>query len=121
MAQHMGACVYCGQTQMVVGGDDLTPEEVDKLATLQCNCEGAQMVQKIEQKKTYAEANVRKLFDDDGKAAVDVMLRAVDPLARRQIVKLSLTTIEGVKATLTAKENSIKVERIVTDRSALED
>lgn len=121
MAQHMGACIYCGQTQMVTGGEDLTPEEIDKLATLQCNCDAAQALQKLEQKKTYAEANVRTLFENDGSAAVDLLLRAVTPLASKNIKKLSLVTTDGVKATLTAKENSIKVERTVTDHSALED
>lgn len=119
--EYTGTCIYCKQTRIVRAGDGLTQEEADKLATLECSCDEAQTLQKIEQKKTYAEANVSKLFAGDGAAAVEVMLHAVAPLACQKIKKLTLTTADGVKATLTAKENSIKVERVVTDRSALED
>lgn len=42
MAQFTGACVYCGQTQLVVGGETMTEEEINKQATLQCNCDEAQ-------------------------------------------------------------------------------
>lgn len=121
MAQFTGACVYCGQTQLVVGGETMTEEEINKQASLQCNCDEAQFLQKVEQKKTYAAANIKRLFENDGQAALQVMLNAVEPLACQKIKKLSLVTGEGIRATLTAKENSIKVERVEIEKSALED
>lgn len=121
MAEFMGACVYCGQAQLVIAGEGLNEDEINKLATLQCNCDEAQYLQKVEQKKTYAEANVKRLFENDGAAALEVMLHAVSPLACQKIKKLSLVTGEGIRATLTAKENSIKVERVEIEKSALED
>jgi len=121
MAQFTGACIYCGQTQLVVGGEELTEDEINKLATLQCNCDEAQALQKMEQKKTYAEANIKRLFTDDGQLLVETLLKVVQPLACQRIKKLSVTTSEGIRATLTAKENSIKVERTEVKKSALED
>lgn len=64
MAEYMGACVYCGKAQLVVG---------------------------------------HKLDDC------------------QRIKKLTVTTREGIRATLTAKENSIKVERTEVKKSSLED
>lgn len=121
MAQYTGCCIYCGQTKLVVGGDELTQEEIDKIATLQCGCDDAQALQKIEQKITYAQANIERLFAADGGAVMEVLLNAVEPLACQRIKKATLVTGEGIRATLTAKENSIKVERVETNKKALED
>lgn len=121
MAQYTGCCIYCGQTQLVVAGEDLTEDEINKLATLQCNCDEAQALQKIEQKKTYADANIKRLFENDGAGLKQIMLSATGCLAAQNIKKISITTAEGVRATLTAKENSIKCERTVTDKKSLED
>ena len=121
MAQHTGCCIYCGQTQLVVGGETMTEDDINKQATLQCNCDEAQFLQKIEQKKTYAEANVKRLFADDGQALTAMLLETVPLLACQKVRKFTATTAEGIKATLTAKENSIKVERTEVKKSALED
>ena len=121
MAHYTGCCIYCGQLANVVAGEGLTEDEVNKLATLQCNCDEAQALQKVEQKKTYAEANIKQLFENDGAGLKHVLLEACGCLAAQNIKKISITTADGVKATLTAKENSIKCERTVTDKKSLED
>lgn len=122
MAQYTGCCIYCGQiTAGITAGEGLTEDEVNKLATLQCNCDEAQALQKVEQKKTYAEANIKQLFENDGAGLKHILLEACSCLAAQNIKKISITTSEGVRATLTAKENSIKCERTVTDKKSLED
>ncbi len=122
MAQYMGSCKYCGQkTAGIIAGDNATEEEINKLATLQCNCNEAQAFQKVEQKKTCAEANIKQLFKDDGTKLKHALLEACDGLASQNIKKVTITTAEGVRATLTSKENSIKCERTVTDKKSLED
>lgn len=121
MPQFTGACVYCGQAQLVVGGETMTEEEINKQATLQCNCDEAQFLQKVEQKKTYAEANIKQLFENDGAGLKHILLEACSCLAAQNIKKITVTTADGVRATLTAKENSIKCERTVTDKKSLED
>lgn len=121
MAQYTGCCVYCEQTQLVVAGEDLTEDEINKLATLQCNCDEAQALQKVEQKKTYAEANIKRLFEGDCAGLRHVLLESTGCLAAQNIKKITVTTADGVRATLTAKENSIKCERTVTDKKSLED
>ena len=121
MAQYTGCCIYCGQTQLVVAGEDLTEDEINKLATLQCNCDEAQALQKVEQKKTYAEANIKRLFEGDCAGLRHVLLESTGCLAAQNIKKITVTTADGVRETLTAKENSIKCERTVTDKKSLED
>lgn len=121
MKDYTGACIYCGQIANVRGGEGLTDDETDKLATLQCNCDEAEAYQRQEQKKTYAEANIKRLFEDDSEVLTKVLLDTVQPLACHKINKVTITTENGVRATLTAKEQSIKVERTETKKSSLED
>ena len=121
MEQHTGACMFCGQTQVVMMGDGATLDQIDKMATMQCVCEEAMIYKRNEQKKTYAEANVKKLFESDGTGLQKVLMEAIEHLAKKNIVKITITTKEGVKATLTARENSIKCERALTDKKVLED
>ena len=121
MMQYTGACKFCGQIKMISAGDGLEENEIIHLASLQCACDEARAYQKVDQKKTYAEANIKQLFSEDEKAFTDIMLSAVGFLANMTIKKMSLTNEYGVRATLTAKENSIKVERVATDKNVLED
>ena len=121
MAQYTGCCIYCGQTKLITAGEGLTDDEVNKLAILECNCDEAQAVQKVEQKKTYAEANIKRLFAEDGESFTEMLLSMVDGLAKQNIKKISAVSAMGIRAQLTAKENSIKVERTEVKKSALED
>lgn len=121
MATYTGDCIFCGQSKMVIGGESLTEDKINELATLQCDCDEAQYLQKIERKKTYAEANVRRLFQEDCPGLAKMIMETVDGLAHQRIKKVNITNAEGVKATLTAKENSIKVERTEVLKKSLED
>lgn len=121
MKQYQACCSYCGQMQIISAGEGMKGEELNKLATMQCTCEEALAFQKVEQKKTYAEANIKQLFAEDGKAFTDVMIAAAGSLASKSIKKMTLVNQQGIRATLTAKENTIKIERTFTDKSILED
>ncbi len=98
----------------------MTEKKINEAATLQCNCEAAQLFQKVEHKKNYAEANIKTLFADDGEAVIEALINLVPALAWRRLSKASITTPEGIKATLTAKETSIRVDRTETNKSTLE-
>lgn len=50
-----------------------------------------------------------------------MIMETVDGLAHQRIKKVNITNAEGIKATLTAKENSIKVERTEVLKKSLED
>ena len=121
MAEITGSCICCGQVQIVAGGDEMTYDQVNHQATLQCDCEGAQWLQKVEEKKSKAAENIQRLFEEDGQEFVEMLLLLVSPLALKEISKFTATTAAGIKATLTAKEKSIKIERTETKKSCLED
>lgn len=120
MAEYTGACIYCGQLHFIKGGEGMTEEQINKAATLECDCEAAGVYKKAYEKRTYAEANVKTLFAEDGEAVQQALFDVIPALAWRTLSKVSITTQEGIKATLTAKEASIKVERTETTKRTLE-
>lgn len=121
MQEYTGTCLYCGQVQFIKAGDGLTEQEVNKLAIMQCNCDEAQALQKCEQKKTYADANIKRLFEGESQCIQELLIGHTEALSRQIIKKVTVTTSEGIRGTLTAKENSIKVERTEVKKSSLED
>jgi predicted nucleic acid-binding Zn-ribbon protein len=107
MAQYTGCCVYCGQTQLVVAGEDLTEDEINKLATLQCNCDEAQALQKVEQKKTYAEAKKEKKKVEEQN---EKLLRELDET--QELLKNTRDNlIAGQKELLKAKKDAYEWQK----------
>lgn len=120
MAGYTAECPYCGQIQMIEGKDNLDKEAISKLAASQCKCEGAENYRKIESKKKTAISNIEELFKSDKKSLKKILLQAVDGLAEQSIKRVAIKTDDGINATLTAKEKSIKVERTETKKDSLE-
>lgn len=117
MAEYTGACVYCGQLKIVRGGDGMDEGQINEAATMECNCEAAQMHQRAHYKKVSATANIKKLFESDGETLQEALINVVPALAWRNLAKVSIVSQDGIKATLTAKEDKIKVERTETIKS----
>ena len=118
--EYQGECMYCHQMHFVHGGDGMNQGEVDKLATLQCDCDEAKAYQEVEQRKTYADANVKELFDDCG-AIKDVLLKMTGIVAAKDILRVSITDGNGVQGKMTIRDSKIKVERVEIERKSLED
>lgn len=58
---------------------------------------------------------------EDCPGLAKILIETVDGLAHQKVKKVNITNADGVKATLTAKENSIKVERTEVLKRSLED
>lgn len=107
--------------KLVRGGANLTDEQVNKLATLECDCAEAEYFQKIEQKVTYAEANIRKMLSEDGDMAIKSCCGLVRTLAEQKLRKATLLFDTGIQVQLEGKEKTIKITRKETIKSVLED
>lgn len=118
--EYTAACRFCGQFRTVIGGDDLNEDELTELAVMECDCDEAQAYQKIIKKRDYAQDNIKILFKGDGEALTKALTYLTEPLATQAITKVNVTTIRGIRATMTAKEDTIKIDRVVTDKQSLE-
>lgn len=116
-----GACKFCGQQRMITSKNDMTPEQLEYVVTLECECDEAMAFKAIESKKNYAASNIKVLFSKDGMTVMNLLLDHVDALARQTIKKVTIVTADGVRGTLTAKESTIKVDRTETIKESMED
>ena len=109
--QAIGYCRFCGQGIGVVIGETATTDKINLAATMECGCDEARAFQATERKKTYAEANIRALLEEEPESIRQYCIGLIKPFAEETITKVKLTTRDGIVITMTAKEKSIKIER----------
>lgn len=114
------ACPVCGQIQMISADSSLTEAEQRQQALLACNCSDGVNARRAKQRAEKAKENINILFEGDGEIIIDALSNIVPAIANNTFAKVSITTEAGIKATLTAKEQSIKVERTEKKTAALE-
>lgn len=119
--EHLGACKFCGQMKAVRGAETMTEEAITAAATYECNCEAAQVHRAAEDKKTRAMASIKTIFEEDGETIRTALEGLVEALAWKRLTKVTVVAADGIKATMTAKDSAIKVERTETIKTALED
>ena len=117
--EFMGYCRFCGQAKMIKGCD-MTQQQADEEATLECECVEARANAKIEEKKRYAKNAAVSMFKKDGDTVTEIIITCLDALARRRIKKLTLNYDDGIKAVITGNEDTIAIEHIETTREKSE-
>lgn len=82
--KQLGTCRFCGQENMIVVGRELSEEEIDELATMECKCQEAREYQSRKDSLNAAEAwidahswdeKTKEVFE---KAAEAVVEKVVD-------------------------------------------
>lgn len=110
-------CPYCGQYNMVVIGgewDDFTKEEKRDLGAKHCNCDEAKEYQRAFYAKVDAESAVEKLFEEESLLFKEFLHEAVKVVSANSVSKVTAVNEDGIKAIVSAKGNSIQVERVET-------
>ena len=73
LEERTGFCKYCGQAQMVEAAVDVSQEELDELATRQCNCGEAKEQRKKQKRMENAELWARSNFSENNGEVQTVM------------------------------------------------
>lgn len=95
-----GTCRFCGQVRMIRYAEGKTQEDLDRIASDECNCEGAQREQKAQYEESKAKTAIRKVIGQRFPDAAEVLLKAAGPAAREKIKSVSIGLGNGAKATL---------------------
>lgn len=106
-------CMYCGQQAvvMVAEGKEYTEAELNKIATMDCTCAGAEDEKKIQSKKTDAQDAIEMILAKKNKKTVaQVMMAAVDGMARDRIKKVSINIDGETTCSMYQKGGKIIVE-----------
>ena len=113
MRSMTGTCKYCKQYKVVQvpKGKEYTQEEVNNIATAECDCEGAEEEAKIQSRiKGAMESIDRILIKKDKKIIAPVMQSAVELMARERIKKLSINIDGESTCSMYIKGSKIVVE-----------
>lgn len=108
-----GSCVFCGQmfqleTMLGVTSD----EELDRAATMKCDCPQATNFQRVENAKDHAEKAIAEMFGEDEEKAGKMLMDAIPMIINGEIEKLSVTSITGCQAQMKmTNKGKLKIER----------
>ena len=121
-----GACKFCGQIKLVEALDEFNEDELNELATEQCNCYEAQNYTSRLYRKEKADCRIEELFGPGNKpeitdARMQMLHQAagyvVDGIAEK--VTVEVTSELKMMVSETAKGN-IKINRKTTVQRAAE-
>ena len=116
--KEMGTCRFCGQRRLVRYAGGLTQEELDKIATDECNCDGAIKERNIRYEASKARTAVEKVIMPRYPEAGVILKEAVDSTAHGLFHAVTIGLGDGAKATMTVNRKcaiSVKLsETIIT-------
>jgi len=116
----MGTCLYCGQS-MIFEGVHATQEELDAMATQQCNCEEAKVARKKKQDAEDAERerlrriegalyNAENLFEEMPEAR-DLVKKAIPALVDFALKKVTISDGEVTASVWRDANGKVTVEK----------
>lgn len=106
-------CQYCGQScvVMVKPGKEYTDEELNRIATSECTCAGAEDENKVRSRINDANDAIDMVLAKKNKKTVaKIMLAAVDAMARDRIKKVSINIDGETNCSMYMKGKKIIVE-----------
>ena len=116
-----GNCKYCGNKRIVKGDPDMTQEELDYLATEECDCNKATLERKRENEAKVAEVNIENLFGESAPAAAELLKKSIYAIQHGSLKKVGIQIDAKVKAEigLSAKD-TVVVKRTYTNAEVLD-
>ena len=106
----LGYCKYCHDRRMVDVPDDATDDEINKAATLDCDCPGAKLARKKEYQREACTEYIEKMISTDFPEIGEIMKNSIQAMQDMKISKITINTYVGKPARLTMSKDGIKVE-----------
>lgn len=120
--KEMGTCHFCGQRRLVRYAGGLTQEELDKIATDECNCDGAIKERNIRYETSKARTAVEKVIMPRYPEAGAILKEAADSTAHGLFHAVTIGLGDGAKATMTVnRKGAISVKLSETIITTIED
>lgn len=118
----MGTCRFCGKRRLVRYAGGLTQEELDKIATDECNCDGAIKERNIRYETSKARTAVEKVIMPRYPEAGVILKEAADSTAHGLFHAVTIGLGDGAKATMTVnRKGAISVKLSETIITTIED
>lgn len=115
-----GECIYCGQIRQVNVPEGTPKEEVNRAATLNCECEESIKVYKLEEMKSAAEKNIDFLFREEYPEIANLIKAALPAISKRKLEKVTIKDKSITGTIMITGKGHIKVERSEIQRETRE-
>ena len=121
MKQTEGACIYCGQIQMLEVPDNFTEEDINLEVTKRCKCTEAEVYTRREEQIAGAERAIKDIFKDyDNLNEVkDYLITAARPVAENKFSKISISK-GNYTASMKPGKDAIKISLKFTEEQTKE-
>lgn len=112
--QRTGECGYCGQSRMVDAPPDMPQEDVDRLATKNCNCDQAVKVRNARANYHNAMETIANLFVGNEEPLGELFREAYDIIGEGCALRMTLKVDETRTYVMTwnSKESAPQINRI---------
>ncbi len=111
-----GTCKWCGQTRTVMRVPvETTQEEMDKIASSECNCEGAEKEREVEYLISTAGASIRKIVQKRSPDAARILQAGAEAVARKYVKKITVNVDGMLTASMYLSSGKIIVESRKTE------
>lgn len=115
-----GECKYCGKMRIVAADIDSTVEELNELASEDCDCNGASLARKLHTEAEVARVNIDNLFENEPETAA-ILKEAIEPIQNGKIRKITIAINSKTKASLNkTNKDSLIVNRTTTLKEDLD-
>lgn len=115
----IGYCKYCGNSRMIEEPEDtdheLDQEEIDRIATWECDCKAAQKARRIEEERLTCVDNIKGLIYDDYPDIAEIMTESIPLVQTGDMTKLVINTGDDRRLTMKECKEGILVRKEWTE------
>lgn len=106
----VGICAYCGQARNVSTEEDLDQEQLDELATEQCECPDGYPYRKKKMQREACLENIRELIAEKDPGIAKIFESCINPLQEGEFKSVTIDTGYGKKARIKDTKDGLKIE-----------
>jgi len=111
-----GTCRWCGQIRTIMKApENATQDELDRIASDECTCDGANKERKIREMISTAESSILKVVTKRAPGAAQILEAGVEQVARGYAKKVSVNVDGMLTASMYRSGDRIVVESRKTE------
>lgn len=114
-----GECKYCHGMRIVNVEEDLPQEELDRIASEECDCTGAKFARKKEESKRFAFEYVEGVFESNPEALA-LMRAAIIAVSEDAIKRASMKVGKNTYTVSVNNDGEIRIQNVYKDEDVQE-
>ena len=114
-----GECKYCRSMRIVNSEEELSQEELDRIASEECDCAGAKLARKKEESRRFAYEYADGLFESKPEAR-ELMRAAITAVSEGTVNKATIKVGKNTYTITINSDSEIKIQKVYKDEDIQE-